>query len=68
MGPGDDRAHPQVALGFDTGMKATLVNRYIGHFRRLAGQIDLDLADGSTITGWRTGYRNIDAGSNFIQS
>ncbi len=46
-------------LPFATTMTVTLSNLYADQLRRVAGRIDIELGDGSTVSGWRTGYANV---------
>jgi len=55
-------------LPFTTAMTAVLENLYTQHSRRIAGQIDIDLAGGQHYTNWRSGSTNIDAGGSFTTS
>ncbi len=49
-----------VLLPSVTTMTVTLTNRLDGQVRRLAGRINIDLADGFTVAGWRAGYSNVN--------
>ncbi len=48
-------------LPFTSQFTVTLYNRYGGQARRVAGRIDVETADARIITGWRSGYSNIEA-------
>jgi hypothetical protein len=50
---------------FATQMSVTLDNLYTGQTRRLAGRINIILANGQSITNWRGGYTNVSAGSQY---
>jgi hypothetical protein len=52
-------------LPFVTHMSVTLENHYPGQTRRMAARINIDLANGTSVTSWRRGYANIAAGSNY---
>jgi len=55
-------------LPFATTMTAVLDNLYTQQIRRVAGQIEIDLAGGQHYTNWRSGWTNIDAGGSFSTS
>lgn len=44
---------------FATTMSLRLTNLYDGQIRRISGQINVRLANNSTITRWRAGYTNL---------
>jgi len=56
------------SLPFTTTMYATLENLYTGFTRTIAGRINVLLAGGSSINGWRSGYTNVAAGGTFNTS
>jgi len=57
-------APPHGNVPFDTRMSVTLLNRIPNQPRRVAAQIQVDLADGQSLANWRAGYQNIAGGGN----
>ncbi len=55
-------------LPFTTTMYVTLENLYSGFTRTISGRININLAGGLAIGGWRAGYTNIPAGGVFNTS
>ncbi len=53
---------------FSTNMSVVLNNLYAGQVRRLAGRIDVTLANGSYYPNWRSGFTNVGGGSNYATS
>ncbi len=53
------------ALPFSSLFTVILENRYDGQTRRLAGRIDVGLANGSNYPGWRAGYTNVAPGESY---
>jgi len=53
---------------FVTNMQVTLSNLFPGQTRRVAGRIDVTLANGTFYPSWRAGFTNISAGSSFSTS
>ncbi len=51
---------------FTTAFSVTINSEYSGQIRRMAGRIDVVLANGSTVGNWRTGYTNIADGGSFV--
>jgi len=50
---------------FATQMAVSLDNLYTGQIRRLAGRIDVALANGASVSNWRSGYTNVAAGDSY---
>jgi hypothetical protein len=50
---------------FATVISVSLDNHYTGLTRRVAARLNLDLANGMTIPGWRAGFTNVAAGGTF---
>jgi len=50
---------------FTTAMTVTITNEYAGLSRRMAGRIDIALANGSNIGNWRAGYTNVNPGDSY---
>jgi len=50
---------------FNTVMSVTLANLYTGQTRQIAGRVDANLANGSSVSNWRSGYTNIAAGESY---
>lgn len=55
-------------LPFPVSFSVTLTNRCQGQARRLAGRVNVLLADGTAIPGWRAGYTNLGAGDSLTVS
>lgn len=55
-------------LPFSAQFTATMTNLYWGQIRRLAGHIDVTLANGTWAPNWRAGFTNVGSGSSFITS
>jgi len=53
---------------FSTQMTLELTNHYSGLMRRIAGRIDISLANAQTIGSWRAGYTAIAAGDSYTAS
>ncbi len=53
---------------FQTLMTVALDNLYPLQIRRVAGRIDIELANGSSYPNWRAGYTNIQPGETFTTS
>lgn len=53
---------------FSTTMAVTFTNLYAGQTRRLAGRIGAELAGGTNIDSWRSGFTNIPGGSSYFTS
>jgi subtilisin family serine protease len=53
---------------FSTNMSVVLNNLYAAQFRRLAGRIDVTLANGNYYPNWRSGFTNVGGGSNYAAS
>jgi len=51
---------------FTTTMAVTITNQYAEHARQMAGRIDVSLANGSSISNWRSGYTNVNAGDSYL--
>jgi hypothetical protein len=55
-------------LPFITGFTVQLTNQYDGLTRRIAGRINVTLANGTSYGNWRAGSTNIAAGSTYVTS
>jgi len=55
-------------LPFSTQMSAQLINIYDGQIRRLAAHIDVYLANGASVTHWRSGHTNVAPLTTFTTS
>jgi hypothetical protein len=53
---------------FVSNMAVTLTNFYPGQIRRVAGRIDVTLANGAFYPNWRSGFTNIAPGASFNTS
>jgi len=53
---------------FTTHMAVQLDNLYAGQIRRLAGRINVNLANGLYFPNWRAGFTNVAGGSSFATS
>jgi hypothetical protein len=53
---------------FTTSMTIMLANRYTGMPRRCAGRVDVDIADGTSHVGWRSGWTVLGAGESLVTS
>lgn len=53
---------------FQSSMTVEMFNLYDGQTRRMAGRIDLTLANGSFYTRWRAGFTNVAAGDSHVTS
>jgi hypothetical protein len=53
-------------LPFGTMIEVRLTNSYPGQLRRMAGRIDVRLANGSSYSNWRNGYTNLYPGATFL--
>ncbi len=51
---------------FTASFTVTINNEYSGLGRRMAGRINVALANGSSVGNWRAGYTNIDADGSYI--
>jgi hypothetical protein len=49
-------------------MTVTITNLYPDQTRRIAGRIDVTLANGNWFPGWRAGYTNVLANDSYIAS
>jgi hypothetical protein len=50
---------------FMANFSVSLANTYPGQFRRLAGRINVALANGSSVSSWRAGFTNVAPGGLF---
>ena len=57
-----------MSVPFASIFTVTLDNLYDGQVRRLAGRINVALANGTNYPGWRAGYTNIDAGESYTSA
>ncbi len=55
-------------LPFSSLFTVTLSNRYDGQIRRLAGRIDVALANGANYPSWRAGFTNMAPGESYVAS
>ncbi len=55
-------------LPFSSLFTVTLANRYDGQIRRLAGRIDVGLANGANYPSWRAGFTNVAPGESYVAS
>ena len=55
-------------LPFITSMEVELANRFVDQRRRIAGRIDIELANGDLVTNWRAGYTNVNGGESYVSS
>ena len=55
-------------LPFTTGFTVQMTNQYQGQIRRIAGRINVTLANGTSYGSWRAGSTNIAAGSIYVTS
>lgn len=53
---------------FSTHMTTTLTNIYSGQTRRIAGRINVTLAEGAYFANWRAGYTNVAAGASHVSA
>jgi len=53
---------------FSTVMSPTLTNNYLSYSRQIAARIDVSLANGTSVSYWRSGYTNVAAGDSFSTS
>ena len=53
---------------FVANFSVSLANTYPGQIRRLAGRINIALANGSSVNFWRAGYTNVAPGGLFTSS
>lgn len=59
---------PYGLVPFTTTMTVTLSNLYTGQIRRIAGHIDVTLANSQSFANWRSGFTNVAAGSSYVSS
>lgn len=55
-------------LIFQTMMTLELTNLCVSQFRRVAGRLDVEMADGSVLTYWRHGWMNLPAGVSYART
>jgi len=55
-------------LPFQSLFAVSLENLYDGQTRQLAGRIDMGLANGTSVSNWRSGYTNVGPGASFSTS
>jgi hypothetical protein len=53
---------------FPTTMSVSLTNLYTGQTRRIAGRIDVTLANGTGYSSWRAGFTNVAGGASYVTS
>ncbi len=53
---------------FTANFSVSLANTYPGQIRRLAGRINVALANGSSVSSWRAGFTNVAPGGLFASS
>jgi len=55
-------------LPFSTTMYVTMENLYTGFTRTISGRININLAGGLNVNGWRAGFTNVGPGGTFNTS
>jgi hypothetical protein len=55
-------------LPFDTTFTVTLTNIYAAQVRRIAGHVDVTLANGEHYSNYRAGYTNVAASDSYVTS
>ncbi len=52
-------------MPFTTNMTVVIDNTYTSQVRRMAGKINMTLANGTFYANWRAGWTNITAGASY---
>ena len=55
-------------LPFVTSMEVELANSFVDQRRRIAAQVDIQLAGGGFVSNWRAGYTNVNGGESYVSS